>query len=62
MNKKYTTHEPKKLPVYPVECETKPRKTMKRVPLFFPLLSQDEKEKVMKMTNHERIEYLKTMS
>jgi hypothetical protein len=61
MNPKYTTHEPKKLPVYQVECETKPKKTKKRKPLFFARLSQDEKEKIKKMTNHERVEYLREM-
>jgi hypothetical protein len=62
MNPKYTTHEPKKLPVYPIECETKPRKTVKRAPLFFSNLSREEKEKIKKMTNHERVEYLREMS
>jgi hypothetical protein len=56
MNPKYTTHEPKKLPVYPVELKAPaPNRAKKRVKRFDPLLSNEEKKSIKTMTQHQRV-------
>ena len=60
MNKKFTTHEPKKLPVFPMEFKALvPNRVDRRVKQFAPLLSKAEKEQVKHMTNHQRVVFLK---
>ena len=60
MNPKYSEHEPKKLPVYPVEVIRKPKKVKdKIISTFRPLLSPRQKEEIKGLTQHQRVLFLK---
>jgi hypothetical protein len=60
MNPKYTKHEPKHLPVYPVNgIVYKPKKIKSaKISVFLPMLSRKEKLAVEHMTQHQRVLYL----
>ncbi len=60
MNPKFTSHEPKRLPVFPMEFKQPvPNRVDRHVKVFPQLLSKAEKEQVKHMTNHQRIVFLK---